>query len=274
MVQEENAWFEPEVDNFANVITIENEAKVDLKITRFTWKLKDLKTSKWMVRWPNYKSCTRIIKRKYKDTDGLQDPVLRRFATADGKFVQVLQVDKSHWICVAGNKNNQVSLYDSMGDNLSQDAVHVIAKMFKCEYEELMVNLIPVQHQTKGNDCGLFALAFSTDFAEGIDLSERYYDEKTLRNHLLQCFRNNEINQFLQENISVKSKPSKIVYKVYEVFCICRDVFLEEDVEKEPQNFMAKCSKYGEWYHCKCNIIPKEVFLKPNATWEYSFCFW
>ena len=107
----------------------------------------------------------------------MQDPVLRRFATADGKFVQVLQVDKSHWICVAGNKNNQVSLYDSMGDNLSQDAVHVIAKMFKCEYEELMVHLIPVQHQTKGNDCGLFALAFSTDFAEGIDLSERYYDE-------------------------------------------------------------------------------------------------
>ena len=96
MVQEENAWFEPEVDNFANVITIENEAKVDLKITRFTWKLKDLKTSKWMVRWPNYKSCTRIIKRKYKDTDGLQDPVLRRFATVDGKFVQVLHVNINH----------------------------------------------------------------------------------------------------------------------------------------------------------------------------------
>ena len=153
-----------------------------------------------------------------------------------------------------------------MGGNLSQDTVHVIARMVKCEDEELMVKLMPVQHQTNGNYCGIFALAFATDFAEGIDPSERYYDEKALRNHLLQCFRNNEINQFLQENISVKSKPSKIVYKVYEVFCICRDVFLEEDVEKEPQNFMAKCSKYGEWYHCKCNIIPKEVFLKPNAT--------
>ena len=41
MVQEEVAPFEPEVDNFANVITIENEAKKNLKITlRFQWKLK------------------------------------------------------------------------------------------------------------------------------------------------------------------------------------------------------------------------------------------
>ena len=33
MVQEEVAPFEPEVDNFANVIKVENEAKEDLKTT-------------------------------------------------------------------------------------------------------------------------------------------------------------------------------------------------------------------------------------------------
>ena len=33
MIQEEVAPFEPEVDNFTNVITIENEAKKNLKIT-------------------------------------------------------------------------------------------------------------------------------------------------------------------------------------------------------------------------------------------------
>ena len=37
----------------------------------------------------------------------------------DGKFVQVLQVNNNHWICVAGNKNNEISVYDSMGGNLS-----------------------------------------------------------------------------------------------------------------------------------------------------------
>ena len=46
-----------------------------------------------------------------------------------------------------------------MGGNLSQDTVHVIARMVKCEDEELIVKLMPVQHQRNGNDCGLFALA-------------------------------------------------------------------------------------------------------------------
>ena len=61
----------------------------------------------------------------------MQDSVLRRFATVDEKFVQVLHVNNNLRICVADNKNNEFSLYDSMGGNLSKDKVHVI---------ELMVN--------------------------------------------------------------------------------------------------------------------------------------
>ena len=71
----------------------------------------------------------------------------------------------------------------------------------------------------------------------------------------------------------MKSKPSKIVYKVYEVFCICRDVFFEEDVEKEPGNFMAEYSKCEEWYHRKWEVVPKEVFHKPNATLRGNVAF-
>ena len=71
--------------------------------------------------------------------------------------------------------------------------------------------------------------------------------------------------------MSVKSKPFKIVCKVYEVFCICTDVFFVEDIEKEPENVMAECSKCSEWYHRKCEVIPKEVFVKPNAMLECSF---
>ena len=245
MIQEEVAPFEPEVDNFANVITIENEAKKNLKITlRLPMEIeKILQHPTEQIDGQIINHGQELIKGKYKDTDGFQGPVLQRFATVDGKFVQVLHVNNNHWICVAGNKNNEVSVYDSMGGNLSKDMVPVIARMVKCEDEELMVKLMPVQHQTNGNDCGLFALAFATDIAKGVDPSERYYDEKALRNHLLQCFRNNEINQFPQEDMSVRDKHPKIVYKVYEVFCICRDVFFEEDVENELENFMAECSK-------------------------------
>ena len=115
----------------------------------------------------------------------MQDPVLQGFATVNEKFVQVLHVENNHWMCVAGNTGNEVSVYDSMVGNLTQDIVHIIARIIKYEDEEFMVKLMSVQHQTNGNGCGLFALTFVTDFAESIDLSERHYDKKTLRSHLL-----------------------------------------------------------------------------------------
>ena len=108
------APFEPEVDNFANVITVENEAKEDLKITlglpMEIEKILQHPTEQLDDRIINH--AQELIKRKYKDTDGLQDLVLQRFATVDGKFVQVLPVNNNHWICVAGDKNNEVPIYD------------------------------------------------------------------------------------------------------------------------------------------------------------------
>ena len=127
MVQEEVASFEPEVDNFANIITIENEVKEDLKTTLGL----PVEIEK-ILQHPTESLDDR------KDTDGLQDPVLWRFPTVDGKFVQVLNVNNNHWICVAGNKNIEVSVYDQMSGNLSKDTVYVIARMVKCEDEELI----------------------------------------------------------------------------------------------------------------------------------------
>ena len=105
-----------------------------------------------------------------------------------------------------------------------------------------MVKLMPVPQQTNDNACGLFALAFVTNFAEGIDTSERNYEDKALRNHLLQCFRNNQANQFLQEDIFLKSKPSKIVYKVYEVFCMQR-CFLRRRRRERPRKLHGRMFK-------------------------------
>ena len=106
---------------------------------------------------------------------------MQRFTTVDGKFVQVLHANTNHWVCVASNMNNEASVYDSMGGNFSKDTVLVKTMV-------VMVKLMAVQHQMNGKDYGLSALTFTTDFAEGIDPSDR--------NHILQCFRNNKINQF------------------------------------------------------------------------------
>ena len=90
MVQEEVAPFEPEVENFVNVVTIENEDKEDLKIT-VGLPMEIEKVLQHPAKWLDDRiinHAQELIKRKYKDTDGLQDPVLQRFTTVDGKFVQ------------------------------------------------------------------------------------------------------------------------------------------------------------------------------------------
>ena len=107
---------------------------------------------------------------------------MQRFTTVNGKFVQVLHANTNHWVCVAGNTNNEASVYDSTGGNFSKDTVLVKTMV-------VMVKLMAVQHQMNGKDYGLSALTFTTDFAEGTNPSDR--------NHILQCFRNNKINQFL-----------------------------------------------------------------------------
>ena len=98
MVQEEVAPFEPEVDSFANVITVENQAKEDFKIT-LGLSMEIEKILQHPTEWLDDRiinHAQELIKRKCKDTDGLQDPVLRRFATVDEKFVQVLHVNNNH----------------------------------------------------------------------------------------------------------------------------------------------------------------------------------
>ena len=98
MLQEEVAPFEPEVDNFVNVITIKNEDKEDLKIM-LGLAMKIEKILQHPTEWLDDRIISHaqeLIKRKYKDTDGLQDPVLRRFATVDGKFAQVLHMNNDH----------------------------------------------------------------------------------------------------------------------------------------------------------------------------------
>ena len=35
---------------------------------------------------------------------------------------------------------------------------------------------------------------------------------------------------------------------------------------------MQRCEECEEWCHRKYEVINKEVFVKPNVTWECSFC--
>lgn len=121
---------------------------------------------------PDWKLYSQIVI-LYPTMEGLQWPVLGpacRFKRVCGQFIQILHTGNSHWVCVSsvGVSNGKVNLYDSLYHN-------VIGK----EVEEQVINLagtenyyglqvVPVQQENNGGDCGVFAAAFATCLTYGI----------------------------------------------------------------------------------------------------------
>jgi hypothetical protein len=116
-----------------------------------------------------------------------------------------------------------------------------IAKLLHAKERQIKVLSANVQQQSNGVDCGLYAIAFATEVAFGFDPSEATFLEEALRSHILKCFQDGKIERFPQQNKSrvVRCKKTKFTFDVY---CICRDIFLYEDVEKDKGMFMAMCS--------------------------------
>ena len=178
-----------------------------------------------------------LIKEKFPNIDGFQDPVLYdHFVPAKGKFVQVLNVNKNHWVCVAGEGNNEIHIYDSLLIKINNKSMQAIAKMLKYEDEVFLTKTLPVQKQSNSSDCGLFALTFAFDLANNLDPSLITYNEKILRKHLLACIENEEITEFPKTNEWLARTKDKTLFETHEVLCSCRDVFFEDDVKSDPKN--------------------------------------
>ena len=192
------------------------------------------------------------------------------FVPVKGKFVQVLNVNKNHWVCVAGEGNNEIHIYDSLLIRINKKSMHVKAKMLKYEDEVFLTKTVPVQKQSNSSDCRLFALAFAFDLANNLDPSVITYNKKLSEKlYLLE-----EITEFPKTSEWLARTKDKTLFETHEVFCSCRDVFFEHDIKRDPENFMTECCNCGEWFHQKYMNIPTNVFTLPDASWECNQCIW
>ncbi|XP_066596565.1 putative uncharacterized protein DDB_G0282499 [Prorops nasuta] len=66
-----------------------------------------------------------------------------------------------------------------------------------------------VQSQRNGNDCGVFAIAFATSLLYNIKPNEVLYDQKLMRQHLIQILKSNRLDHF--PIIQRQNEKAKIV---------------------------------------------------------------
>ena len=123
----------------------------------------------------------------------------RNFDVVTSEFVQILHTGNHHWVCASsvGCLPGTVNLYDSLFHD-------IIANEVEEQLKDLMannltgINIVPVQQQGNGSDCGVFSIAFATCIVYGRDPGIVTFDVPQMRSHLSQCLKTGLLSPFPQ----------------------------------------------------------------------------
>lgn len=212
-----------------------------------------------------------ILKETFPMQNGLQDTHRlfdqHKWESDPDSFVQIVYVDTiSHWACLSNkfSPDGTVDLYDSMHTTPTTDGciVKQACKILQCIQPSITINVINVQPQVGGTDCGLFAIAMAFDLCNSIDPITFTYCQDQMREHLQVCFEQ-KILTHLPSVVRGKVKQRSVMSVTVELFCLCR----------QPEHLpMACCDLCEEWFHPGCVAIPADVFNVDNVTWICPSC--
>ena len=134
----------------------------------------------------------------------------------------------AHWVAISicNCKNGEVNYYNSLFSGRINDFVKPqICALMQLDEDMLKVNGMLVQQQTNSVDCGTFAMAFLTCILFDEDPKTQRFNEKLLRESLLQMLAEQQIRCFptIENNVGIfKSKSISL-----ELHCSCRQTFFK-----------------------------------------------
>ena len=140
-----------------------------------------------------------LLKIKFQDIKGLQDPVLgqkNHWSHPSADLVQFLHINGNHWVTISniGEEPGVVNLYDSLQLKPNVETLNQIAQFSKSSCDTLKVKVQNVHIQENSNDCGILAIAFATSLLSGQDpTTVKYFN---IRNHLMKCIKTGNMSQF------------------------------------------------------------------------------
>ena len=217
----------------------------------------------------------KILKQRCGNVAGLDDPIMvagSAYRHKNEKFIQVLNIpDRAHWVVVSNFhcNSNTVCLYDSLNMAPSSDLTYQISHLVGCDPAEpsLHINIMSVDRQTNGNDCGLYALANATSLVHGLDPCNMAYDQAQMRRHLLECIENNDLIVFPHVYRTVRRQIKRIV--TLDLHCTCRTTYRKSDE-------MVLCSTCNKWLHVSCEGLTvtefKALCADRNQDYKCNAC--
>ena len=175
----------------------------------------------------NHMTCAqKLIKNQFPQYNGLQNTILQqtKFLKPLLKSLQILHTgetenNRNHWIAVSTvnyNKKEDIIVYDSkFSSSLSPDT------LIKTEKSAICIKVANVTKQTGLSDCGLFAIAYITHIAFGMNPSSCVFQQSSMREHFLKCLEDKKMQPF---PVSNRKRRTSVSHKIIEepVYCYCR----------------------------------------------------
>jgi hypothetical protein len=114
---------------------------------------------------------------------GLEIPCTLTFSGAERDIASTL------------NCSGRIQIYDSIYDILDEETKNVIVNLLELSSSPTF-DLVQVQKQVGGQDCGLFAIGIVLSLLFHIDVTSIVFNQSQMRPHLLKCFNNKEFTLF------------------------------------------------------------------------------
>ena len=134
------------------------------------------------------------------------------------EHIQLMHNSANHWL-VSCSSNDRVQICDSLYTNLTPVIKNCLKALYKSKVEKsqkLSVTIVPVQKQSDGYNCRLYAIAFATDVLNGLSPVGSCFDVNQMRSHLLQCLETEELTVFPKTPKRVRA--TNTAFKVLKIY--------------------------------------------------------
>ena len=143
-----------------------------------------------------------LLKAQFKNIRGLESTLLQQKSSSLSKDsiqnrIQILFCkQRKHWIkaTTINCTQNEVKVYDSLFQYLDRESIQLVETLFRCDGIDPQIKMIQCRKQIEAKDCGIFAIAFATAIAHGLNPSRQNFNQQAMRAHLVDCF-NNKLEQ-------------------------------------------------------------------------------
>ena len=140
-----------------------------------------------------------------------------------------------------------------------------VASIVHSQLDNLKFNVMNVDGQLNLSDCGVYAVAYATHLAFGLDPTHCLWDHKQMRGHLLSCLEDGEMTCFPSKgDRSIRTRRRILKYVIERIYCSCR---MPNDRTKS----MIQCSRCLKWFHHVCMALEEQSSMY-GVEWNCHNC--